>query len=103
VLKHGAEAAAAIFAERDKRASDATRNRLTRHREDARAFREIHGGDSQVSNKINAPNPHPHPVKSEYDLRKEWISYMNVLWFKGEKEWQDRWLLDRGLVRRPKY
>jgi hypothetical protein len=24
---------------------------------------------------------------------------MNVLWFKGEREWQDRWLKDRALSR----
>lgn len=100
VIKYG-DAAATVLAEREKRAADATRNRLTRHREDARAFREAHP-DSRVSNEINAPNapnPQPRPVKSEYERRKEWLSDGNVWWFKAEREWQDRWLKDRGLSR----
>jgi len=38
-------------------------------------------------------------VKSEYDLRRDWLADMNVKWFRGKREWQDRWLQDRGLSR----
>lgn len=102
VLKNGPEAAADIFAARDRRAREATRDRLTRHREDARAYRETHVGDSQVSNEINAPNPtnaQPRHVKSEYEQRRDWLADMNVKWFRGKQEWQDRWLQDRSLSR----
>jgi hypothetical protein len=104
VLKYG-ETAADIIAERMKRDRDTNRDRLTRNREDARAYRETQTDSvrGENGNEINARNPHPRSVKSEYDLRKEWLSDMNVLWFKGEREWQDRWLLDRGLIRRPGY
>ena len=101
VVRKFGEAAANEFAKRDEKNRVEVRERLTRHRE---AYQEkTKSVEEENTNKINGPNPHPRPVKSEYDLRKEWISYMNVLWFKGEKEWQDRWLLDRELVRRPKY
>jgi hypothetical protein len=105
VRKYGSEAAAEIIAAREQHDRDSARERLTRHREDARAYREILGDSPETKNlnEINARNQHPRPVKSEYDLRKEWLSDMNVLWFKGEREWQDRWLLDRGLIRRPGY
>jgi hypothetical protein len=98
VLRHGPEAAADIFAERARRDADRTRDRLTRHREDARAFRGIHH-DSASAENVNEINAPKRIVKPEYDRRREWLSDMNVLWFKGDREWQDRWLSDRGLSR----
>jgi hypothetical protein len=103
VLKHG-DAAASVFAEREQRNRDEVRERLTRHREEANAYRKIRGdfSESENTNEINAPKPintQPRPVKPEYEQRRDWLADMNVLWFKGDREWQDRWLSDRGLSR----
>lgn len=103
VLKHGDDAAA-VFAEREQRNRDEVRERLTRHREEANAYRKIRDDFSETKNvnEINASNPtnaQPRPVKSEYEQRRDWLADMNVKWFRGEREWQDRWLQDRGLSR----
>ena len=103
VLKYG-DAAAAVLAEREQRDRDSTRERLTLHREQARAYRESQtdfSGEKNI-NEINAPKPtntQSRPVKSEYEQRRDWLADMNVKWFRGEREWQDRWLQDRGLSR----
>jgi hypothetical protein len=115
VLKHG-DAAADVFAEREQRNRDEVRERLTRHREDARAYQEmmresynrafrhnLAGGEN--FNEISAQEPinrQRRPVKTSYEQRREWLSDMNVLWFKGNPEWQDRWLKDRHLLRERK-
>lgn len=103
MLKHGDDAAA-VFAEREQRNRDEVRERLTRHREEANAYRKIRDDFSETKNvnEINASNPtnaQPRPVKSEYEQRRDWLADMNVKWFRGEREWQDRWLQDRGLSR----
>ena len=103
VLKHG-DAAADVFAEREERNRIEVRERLTRHREEAQAYRKIRDDFSETknTNEINAPKPTNtpgRPVKSEYEQRRDWLADMNVKWFRGEREWQDRWLQDRGLSR----
>jgi hypothetical protein len=96
VLRHG-DAAADVFADRDQRSRDEARERLTRHREQARAFRELAEGGN-----VNDIKATPR-YKPQYDRRMEWLSDMNVLWFKGDPEWQDRWLKDRRLLRGRKF
>jgi len=52
-----------------------------------------------TENEIKEPGEQPQrPTKTEYDLRQAWLSDMNVLWFKGEREWQDRWLKEPAAV-----
>lgn len=90
VLAHGSDVAAELFAERVER--------KRKYRRDKR-LREAGLADENV-NENNGLNPQKtRVIKSEYDLRKEWLSDMNVLWFKGSREWQDRWLHDRNLLR----
>jgi hypothetical protein len=106
VLKHG-DAAADVFAEREQRNRDEVRERLTRHREEAHAYRKIQDDfyKSENFNEISAQEPinrRRRPVKTAYEQRREWLSDMNVLWFKGNPEWQDRWLKDRHLLRERK-
>jgi hypothetical protein len=117
VSKYG-ESAADVFAEREQRNRDEARERLTRHREEARAYRDAQAAsydhrafrDKFVGagnfNEISAQEPintRSRPVKTSYEQRREWLSDMNVLWFKGDPEWQDRWLKDRRLLRERKF
>ncbi len=96
VLKHG-ESAAEVFAKRDERLRAYNRER------DYGRQRVPQSGshDDENTNEINiASRQSTRQIKSEYDLRREWLSDMNVLWFKGDREWQEKWLEDRKLVRR---
>lgn len=92
VLKHGAETAADVFSR--QREEDRKRKR-----EQSKAEQ---GATISVGDKKDSENNDPIPIrqaKSEYDLRRAWLSDMNHLWFKGDREWQDRWLKDRSLSR----
>jgi hypothetical protein len=98
VNKYG-DNAEEVFAERDQRERDTARVTQATIREQARAYRnEL--VDGKNANENNGVFRQPaRSIKTEYDKRKEWLSDMNVLWFKGSREWQDKWLQDRRLER----
>jgi hypothetical protein len=98
VLRHG-EAAGEILAKRDQRTREHDSERYRTVRTQARAFREGSLGGENANENNGVPGQRPRLIKSEYDLRKEWLSDMNHLWFKGSREWQGRWLKDRRLSR----
>jgi hypothetical protein len=89
----GSEAAAEIFAQRDERAREYQREQY----EYQKRRNNIVGAESV--NEINTAGRRPRAIIPEYDQRKAWLSDMNHLWFKGGREWQDRWLQDRDLSR----
>lgn len=84
VRTHG-ENAAAVIAERDELHRINQREIKSQERLDAAAFRR----DKSIGSS----------EKSEYERRADWLAQMNYYWFKGEAEWQNKWLVDRGLRR----
>jgi hypothetical protein len=94
VLKHGPNASE-IFAERDERQREWNRDYY-------RQRRDINVADNttNTNNDLGRDGGTYRPAQpSEYDQRATWLSDMNHQWFKGKREWQDRWLKDRSLSR----
>jgi hypothetical protein len=88
VITHG-ERAGEVIAEQEEWNRNRNRDNRRMEREDAATFRRekffASGGGG--------------PEKSEYDQRETWLAQMNYYWFKGLREWQDKWLRDRELRR----
>jgi hypothetical protein len=84
VKVHG-EDAATVISKRDEWRREYMRDHDARQRADATAFRQ-----SKLT--TNAE-------KSDYERRADWLAQMNYQWFKGEPEWQNKWLQDRNLSR----
>jgi hypothetical protein len=96
VQRYGVEEAGEIFAHQHEK------RRIRDHEYDVKRGRvpSAGPGGAETTNENNGVSRQPvRLIKTEYDLRKEWLSDMNHLWFKGNREWQDRWLKDRRLSR----
>lgn len=89
VRKYDDATAATIFSQREERRRE---DKLKYH---AKIRNIVSGRATENENKSSTTTT----TRSEYDIRQAWLSDMNVLWFKGEREWQDRWLQDRALSR----
>jgi hypothetical protein len=85
VRVHGVNAAT-IIAEREDAKREYKRDQYSQRRDEAAAFRR----ETSLADHID---------KSDYDRRADWLAQMNYHWFKGDPEWQNKWLLDRGLRR----
>jgi hypothetical protein len=94
VTVHG-ERAAEVIAERAEWHRTSIRENAQQDRKDAAAFRR---GEVNPRN-INDLERPERPVKSEYDQRSSWLAQMDYHWFKGQPEWQNKWLRERGLKR----